>query len=206
VIGVVKDFHFKSLYDKVEPAVLQIYPKAYSKVAVKLKYAGIENILANIKSTWNKFAPGYPLEYNFLDESFNSMYQSDDRLKTLLSLFAAITVFVGCLGLFGLAAYAAERRKKEVGIRKVLGASVRGIVYHLSKDFVKLVVIALVIASPIASYFMNRWLQDFPYRINITGWVFVLAALIALLIAFATISFQAINAATANPVKSLRTE
>jgi putative ABC transport system permease protein len=134
------------------------------------------------------------------------MYKADDKLKSLLSIFTAITIFVGCLGLFGLAAYAAERRRKEIGIRKVLGAGVRGIVFHLSKDFIKLVLVALLIASPIAAYFMNEWLQDFPYRISISWWIFALAAIVAVVIAIVTISFQAIKAAIANPVKSLRTE
>ena len=134
------------------------------------------------------------------------MYKEDDKLKSLLWIFTAITIFVACLGLFGLAAYAAERRKKEVGIRKVLGASVNGIFFLLSKDFIKLVLIALVIASPIAWYFMNDWLQDFAYRIDISWWIFVIAAISAILIAIITISFQAIKAALSNPIKNLRTE
>ncbi|HEX8332680.1 MAG TPA: ABC transporter permease [Segetibacter sp.] len=206
VVGVVKDFHFKSLYDKVEPAILQIYPMAYSKVAVKVKTAGLENTLAHVKNTWSRFTSDFPIEYNFLDESYAKMYKADDKLRSLLTIFTAITIFVGCLGLFGLAAYAAERRRKEVGIRKVLGASVKGIVFHLSKDFIKLVFVALLIASPLAAYFMNEWLQDFPYRINISWWIFALAAIIAVVIAIITISFQAIKAAIANPVSSLRTE
>lgn len=206
IIGVVKDFHFKSLYETVEPAVLQIYPNAYSKVAVKLKSAGIENAIAQIKTIWQGYSPDFPIEYNFLDESFDKMYKEDDKLKSLLWIFTAITIFVACLGLFGLAAYAAERRKKEVGIRKVLGASVNGIFFLLSKDFIKLVLIALVIASPIAWYFMNDWLQDFAYRIDISWWIFVIAAISAILIAIITISFQAIKAALSNPIKNLRTE
>jgi putative ABC transport system permease protein len=206
VVGVVKDFHFKSLYDVVEPAVLQIYPNAYSKVAVKLKTSEIDVALAHIKKIWSSFSPEYPIEYNFLDESFDQMYKADDKLKSLLSLFTIITIIVACLGLFGLAAYAAERRKKEMGIRKVLGSTVNGIVFLLSKDFLKLVLLALLVASPIAWYFMNQWLQDFAYRINIGWWAFVLAGMLALIIAFITISFQAIKAAVANPVKSLRSE
>jgi putative ABC transport system permease protein len=206
VIGVVKDFHFKSLYDKVEPAVLQIYPNAYWKVAVKMKTAGIESALAHVKKVWNRFTPDYPIEYNFLDENFDQMYKADDKLKTLLWIFTAITIFVACLGLFGLITYAAERRKKEIGIRKVLGASVNGIALLLSKDFIKLVLLSLIIASPIAWYVMGGWLQDFAYRINM-GWdIFVTAAIVALLLAIITISFQAIKSAVANPVKNLRTE
>jgi putative ABC transport system permease protein len=206
IIGVVKDFHFKSLYDKVEPAVLQIYPNAYSKVAVKMKTTDIEKTLAHIKKTWHSFTPDFPIEYNFLDESFSKMYKGDDKLKSLLSIFTAITIFVGCLGLFGLAAYTSERRKKEVGIRKVLGATAANIVTQLSKDFIKLVWISILIGSPVAWWLMNLWLQDFPYRINITMSVFILTSIIVLSIALFTVSLQTIKAAIANPIKSLRTE
>lgn len=206
VIGVVKDFNFKSLYDKIEPAVLQIYPPAYWKVAVKMKTAGISGSIAHVQKTWNHYAPDYPIEFNFLDENFTKMYTAEDKLKTLLWVFTGLAIFIGCLGLFGLAAYTAERRKKEVGIRKVLGASVQGIAVLLSKDFVKLVLISLVIASPVAWYFMHQWLQDFAYRITISWWIFALAGITALLIAIVTVSFQAIKAAVANPVKNLRSE
>ncbi len=206
VIGIVKDFHFKSLYDKVGSAVLQIFPDAAWKVAVKMKSADLGNALAHVKTTWTKFSTEFPIEYKFLDENFEVMYTSEDKLRSLLWIFTAIAVFVGCLGLFGLAAYAAERRTKEIGIRKVLGASVNGIVLLLSKDFLRLVLVALIVASPIAWYFMNKWLQDFAYRINISWWVFALAGGVALFIALLTVSFQAIRAALTNPVKSLRTE
>jgi len=206
IIGVVKDFNYKSLYDKVETTVLQIFPDAYWKVAVKMKSASAANTISHVKTAWNKFTPEYPIEYNFLDENFEQMYRMEDKLKLLLGIFTMIAVFVGCLGLFGLAAYSAERRKKEVGIRKVLGASVKGVVLLLSKDFIKLVFISLVIASPLAYYFMHRWLEDFAYRIHIGWWVFALAALVVTSIAFITVSFQAIKAAIANPVNSLRTE
>ncbi len=206
IIGVVKDFNYKSLYDKVETTVLQIYPDAAWKVAVKIKTAEINNTINSIKNIWSKFSPEYPIEYKFLDENFEGMYKAEDKLKSLLWIFTTIAIFVGCLGLFGLAAYTAERRKKEVGIRKVLGASTQGVVLLLSKDFIKLVVISLLIASPVAWYFMNKWLQDFAYRINISWSVFIVTAIVALSIAFITVSFQAIKAALANPVKSLRTE
>src|SRR6266536_3316812 len=206
VIGVVKDFNYKSLYDKVETAVLQIYPDAAWKVAVKMKAANIGNTIAQVRNVWNKYTPEYPIEYKFLDGNFEEMYKVEDKLKSLLCMFTGIAIFVGCFGLFCLAAYTAERRKKEVGIRKVLGASTESVVFLLSKDFIKLVLISLLIASLVAWYFMNKWLQDFAYRVNISGWIFVLAATIALSIAFLTVSFQAIKAAIANPVKSLRTE
>ena len=206
VIGVVKDFHYKSLYDKMEPTVLQIFPPAYWKVAVKVNTADLTQTLEHVKRVWNTFSPEYPLEYNFLDDSFEQMYKAEDKLKTLLWIFTGIAIFVGCLGLFGLAAYAAERRKKEIGIRKVLGASVENIVLLLSKDFVKLVLLALLIASPIAWYFMNDWLQDFAYRVNVGWWVFAIAGLAAVTIALLTVGFHALKAAMKNPVRNLRTE
>jgi len=206
VIGVVKDFHYKSLHERVEPAVLHMYPQAYSKVAVKLRSDKIEAELAGIKNLWNKFSPDYPIEYNFLDESFGKMYKAEDKLKTLLSIFTAITIFVACLGLLGLAAYAAERRRKELGIRKVLGATVQGLVVLLSKDFIKLVVVSLVVASPVAWYFMNKWLESFAYRIHIAWWMFAVAAILAVMLALVTVSFQAVKAALSNPVQNLRTE
>ncbi len=206
VIGVVKDFNYKSLYDKVETTVLQIYPFAAWKVAVKVKTANMSNTISGVRNVWNKFSPEYPIEYKFLDENFGQMYNAEDKLRSLLGIFTAIAIFVGCLGLFGLAAYTAERRRKEVGIRKVLGASTQGIVLLLSKDFVKLVFISLLVASPVAWYFMNKWLEDFAYRINISWWMFVIAAVVAIGIALITVSFQAIKAALMNPVKSLRTE
>ncbi|MHA4846699.1 ABC transporter permease [Flavitalea antarctica] len=206
VIGVVKDFHFKSLHQKVEPAVLQIYPQAYSKIAVKIKGANLEKTIAGIKTLWTKFSPDYPIEYSFLDESFTKMYKAEDKLKTLILLFTGITIFVACLGLLGLATYSAESRRKEIGIRKVLGASVEGVVILLSKDFVKLVLVGLAIASPIAWYFMTQWLATFSYRIDIGWWVYAVAGMIAVGLALVTVSVQAVNAALANPVNNLRSE
>jgi putative ABC transport system permease protein len=155
---------------------------------------------------WEKFTPDYPIEYRFLDESFDQMYKAEDKLKSLLWIFTVVTIFVACLGLFGLAAYGAERRKKEIGIRKVLGASVEGIVLLLSKEFVKLVVVALLIASPLAWYAMNKWLEDFAYRIELEWWIFAMAGVLSVIIALLTVSFQAVKAALSNPVKSLRSE
>ncbi len=206
VIGIVKDFNYKSLYDKMEVTVLHIYPSANWKVAVKLKSTDLQSSIGQVKKAWTQFAPDYPIDYRFMDENFDKMYKAEEKLMTLVWIFTIIAIFVGCLGLFGLSTYAAERRTKEIGIRKVLGASVNGIVILLSKDFLKLVLLALVIASPIAWYFMNQWLQDFAYRIKINWWMFGLAAIVAVMIALATVSFQAIKAAIANPVKSLRAE
>ncbi|MBC7902342.1 MAG: ABC transporter permease [Gemmatimonadaceae bacterium] len=206
VIGVVKDFHYKSLYDKVTTAVIQIYPPAYWKVAVKMRAAETDKGIAAIKQVWQSFSPDFPLEYNFLDENFEQMYNAEDKLKTLLSIFTVITISVGCLGLFGLAAYSAQKRKKEIGIRKVLGASVGEVVVLLSKDFVKLILIALVISWPFAWYFMHEWLNDFAYRIDMNWGIFAITGLMSIAIAFATVCFQAIKAAMANPSTSLRSE
>lgn len=206
VIGVVKDFNYKSLYEKVETTVLQIFPDAAVKVAVKMNTANVDKTIAQVEEVWNRFTAEYPIEYKFLDENFEEMYKAEDKLKALLGIFTGLAIFVGCLGLFGLAAFAAERRTKEIGIRKVLGASVPNIVVLLSKDFVKLVLVAILIASPIAWYFMSGWLQDFAYRINMSWWIFLLAGLSAILIAILTVSFHAIKAAFRNPVRNLRTE
>ena len=190
----------------MEPTVLQIYPQAAWKVAVKLKTSGIEHTISQVKKVWSGFSPQFPLEFNFLDENFDQMYKSEDKLKSLLWIFTGIAIFIGCLGLFGLATFTAERRRKELGIRKVLGASVQGLVVLLSKDFIKLVLVSLLIASPIAWLLMNKWLQDFAYRISVSIWIFIGAGVLAVAIAFCTVGFQAIKAALANPVKSLRTE
>ena len=206
VIGVVKDFNYKSLYEKVETAVLQIFPDAAVKVAVKMNTTDAENTIAQVGEVWNQFTAEYPLEYKFLDENFEEMYKAEDKLKLLLGIFTALAIFVGCLGLFGLAAFSAERRKREIGIRKVLGASVENIVVLLSKDFLKLVLLALLIASPIAWYFMNDWLQDFAYRIDIGWYVFAIAGISAISIALLTVGFHAVKAALQNPVSNIRTD
>ena len=206
VIGVVQDFHYKSLHEKVTASVIQIYPGVNFKIAVKLKTTDISNTISFINNVWNRFSPGYPLDYNFMDETYGKMYKSEQKLASLLWIFTIMAIVVGCMGLFGLAAFSAEQRTKEIGIRKVLGASVFRIVSLLSKAFLKLVLIASVVAFPIAWWAMNNWLEDFPYRVNI-GWsVFGIAMVAALAIALLTVSFQAIKAAIMNPVKSLRSE
>ena len=206
VIGVVQDFHYKSLHEKVTASVIQIYPAVNFKVAVKLKSADITSTLAYINEVWNKFSPGYPLDYKFMDENFGQMYNAEEKLANLIWIFTVLAIFVGCMGLFGLAAFSAEQRKKEIGIRKVLGASVLNIVGLLSKSFLSIVLTSCLLAFPIAWWAMHNWLQDFSYQIEIGWWVFVLAGVAALFVALCTVSFQAIKAAVANPVKSLRTE
>lgn len=205
VIGVVKNFNFESLKQSIGPLALFLND-GYGLASFKVKTADLDPLLKSIEAKWKAMAPGMPFSYRFLDESFNEMYRDEQRVGKIALTFAVLAILIACLGLFGLAAFVAEQRTKEIGIRKVLGASVNGLVALLSKDFVKLVVIAFVIAAPVAWYFMNKWLQDFEYRIEVNWVVFVIAALIALFIAVITISFQAIKAALANPVKNLRTE
>jgi putative ABC transport system permease protein len=166
----------------------------------------MQNTIATIEKKWNKYSQDRPFQYSFLDETYSKLYQSERRFNKVFLYLTGLAILIACLGLFGLAAFTAEQRTREIGIRKVVGASVSGIVTLLSKDFVKLVLIAIVIALPVAWYTMNKWLQDFAYRVSIEWWVFVLAAVLAILIALLTVSFQAIKAALANPVKSLRTE
>jgi putative ABC transport system permease protein len=206
IIGVVKDFHVKSLHEKLSTTVMHIYPQVLVKIAVKVKATDLPATISYIKSTWNKFSPDYPLDYKFLDENFAAMYGAEDKLSTLLWIFTVMAIFVGCMGLFGLAAFSAEQRIKEIGIRKVLGASVLNIVTMLSKTFLKPVAIAALIAFPIAWWAMNNWLEDFEYRITISWWIFVIAGIAALGIALITVSFQSVKAAMISPVKNLRTE
>jgi putative ABC transport system permease protein len=206
VIGVVKDFHYTSLHEKLTPSVIHIYPAVSFKVAVKLKTADIKNTISFINNTWNKFSPGYPLDYKFMDETYGKMYENEQKLSSLLWIFTVMTIIIGCMGLFALAAFSAEQRIKEIGIRKVLGASVFNLASLLAKSFLKLVLIASLIAFPIAWWAMNNWLEDFPYRVAISWWVFAVAAIASLLIALITISFQAIKAALANPTRNLRAE
>lgn len=208
LIGVFNDFHFESMHQKIVPLVLLVprNQNNYGNISLKISGNNIPAALTHIEKTWRKFLPEVPYQYTFLDENFNRLYQAEQRQGTLFTVFACIAIFIACLGLFGLSAFAITQRIKEIGIRKVLGADVSTIVTLLSKDFLKLVAIAAVIAFPVAWYAMNNWLQDFAYRISIPVWIFLVAGILAALVALATISFQAIKAALANPVKSLRTE
>ena len=205
VVGVVKDFNFSSMHQQISPLVIQ-YNTNYQTLAVRVKPQNASSIISNIESKWKSLAPGQPFSYSFMDADFNKVYTTEQQTGKLFLTFAVFAIFIGCLGLFGLVTYAAEQRTKEIGVRKVLGASVRGIVTMLSKDFAKLVLIASLIAFPVAWWAMHEWLKSFAYRIDISWWVFIVAAFAALLIALLTVSLQATKAALANPVKSLRTE
>jgi putative ABC transport system permease protein len=206
VVGVVKDFHFESLHSDIG-ALCLFLNLSRSNVSFRLNAQNdMTNTIKQIESKWKELAPGQPFSYSFMDENFNKTFKKEQQIGKISLAFSFLTILVACLGLFGLVTFIAEQRIKEIGIRKVLGASVPNIVQLLSKDFVVLVIVSILIASPIAYYVMHKWLQDFAYRINIEWWVFAIAGFMALLIALLTVSFQAIKAAVANPVKSLRTE
>ena len=177
-----------------------------SEISLKIDARYIDEALNYVKKTWKNIVPAVPLEYSFIDDRIREQYNNEQKMQTVFYVFAGLSLFIACLGLFGLSVFVVERKVKEIGIRKVLGANVSGIVGLLSKDFVKLVLVAILIATPLSWYFMDKWLNDFAYRIHIKWWMFVAAGLVALLIALLTVSFQAIKAALMNPVKSLRTE
>lgn len=206
IIGIVKDFHHGSMHDKIEPVLIHNNPAWMTYISVKAREGNIRQTLATMEAVWHKFLPDEPFDYTFMDDTFNALYKSDLKTSKLILIFSIITIIISALGLFGLAAFTAERKRKEIGIRKVLGATITNITSLLSKEFVILVGIAIVIASPIAWWGMNKWLEDFAYRINISWWMFMFAGVIALFIALLTVSALAIKAAVANPVKSLRTE
>jgi len=206
IIGVMKDFHFVSLHEEIYPMVITFSGEGGFYLPVRLKPENISETLAFLEEKWQAFEPAHPYRYYFLDEDFGRFYEQEERLGQIFGYFTALAIFIACLGLFGLASFITEQRTKEIGVRKVLGASIPGIVVMLSKEFTKLVLIASVIAFPIAFYAMNRWLQDFAYKIDIRVGVFLLAGFLALLIACLTVSYQSIRAAVANPIKSLRYE
>lgn len=210
IIGLMKDYHHNSLHVPIEPLILRLFKKSwqvyYGNVIIRTEKGKTKQAIAGMEKTFKEFNPGFPFRYYFTDDEIAKNYAAEQTVSKLSRYFAFIAIFISCLGLFGLVAFTAEQRTKEIGIRKVLGASVPGIVEMLSRDFIKLVGLAAVIAFPIAWWVMNSWLQDFEYRESISWWIFVVAGVIALLIALLTVSFQAIKAALANPVKSLRTE
>jgi len=205
IIGVVQDFNFESLRSEIGALVL-FQGLSPSIVSVKINTGDVQHSINEITTAWNKLSPGQPIRFNFMDERFANMYADVQRTGHIFTSFAILAIIIACLGLFALAAFMAEQRSREIGIRKVLGASVQSITRLLSLDFVKLVAIAIVIASPIAWWAMNKWLQDFTYRITISWWIFALAGVVAIVIALLTVSFQSIKAAIANPIKALKSE
>jgi putative ABC transport system permease protein len=205
VIGIVKDFHFESMHSEVKPSFLVLVPQRTTIVA-SISSNNQQATINAVKHLYESFNPGFPFTFNFLDEAYQQQYETETRISTLSKYFAALAIIISCLGLFGLAAFSAQKRRKEIGIRKVVGASVANITTMLSKDFLKLIGISLLIAFPVSGWMMGNWLQSFAYRISITPFVFVIAGLSVIIITLITIGFQSIKAATANPVKSLRTE
>jgi len=204
VIGVVKDFHFKSLHQEIEPLIM--VNKPYGGLIISAKVADMSGLISRLNTLWLSYNNKEAFSYSLLDDSYKQTYLTEQKMGSILKIFAILTIIVACLGLFGLVTFTAEQRFKEIGIRKVLGSSVPQIVTLLSKDFLKLVLLSFLIAFPLGFYLMNEWLQDFAYRIEVSWQVFVIAALITIIIAFLTIGFKSIQAATANPIKSLRTE
>ena len=205
IIGVVKDFNYASLKKAIEPAIFYYDPACWG-MYVKTTARDASKAIAGVTKTWKQYTSEFPFDYSFLDDDFSRMYKNDQRIGTLFNIFALVAIFISCLGLFGLATYTANVKTKEIGIRKVLGASVTSITRLLASEFISLVLVAFVIASPITWFAINKWLQDFAYRIGISWWIFAVTALGAVLVALFTVGFQAIRAAIANPVKSLRTE
>ncbi len=204
ILGVVKDFYFASLHSNIEPMFLSL--KDGSNIAVRLKPGSLPKNISLLKETFEKNSHGQPFDFYFLDDDFNQLYRREQRTGKAFGYFAILAVLIACLGLLGLSAFTVEQRTKEIGIRKVLGASIPQIMTLLTKEFVKLVVIANVIAFPIAYFAMSKWLQNFAYHISISPWMFILAAAAALGIAFLTISYQTFKAAASNPVDTLRYE
>jgi len=206
IIGVMKDFHFRPLHKEIQPIVFKIFPDWFRHIYIRIKPGNVHAALDSLKKTWYKLNPDYPFEYHFLDDAFDNLYRAEERMGTLTNYFTFLGIFIACMGLFGLVSFMAEQRTKEIGVRKVLGASVPGIILLLSKEFTRLVLVANIISWPIAYYTMNRWLQNFAYRTGIGLWLFVFSAGLALVIALLTVSYQSIKAAVANPVEALRYE
>jgi putative ABC transport system permease protein len=211
IIGVTKDFHFTSFHTAIEPLIFTIpdsnqQAARFRLITIRFKSDTPDKLISSVGKTWNYLLAGNPFEYYFYDDSLNKQYFSEIRMGTIFKYFSFISILIACLGLFGLVSISAEQKTKEIGIRKTLGASTINVVLILSKDFLIMVVLANIIAWPVAYYFMNKWLEDFAYRIDISLWTFVIAGGIALLIALATVSYQSIKTASANPVESLKYE
>ncbi len=205
IVGVVKDFHFSPFREDIEALSLHLNNFSES-MAIKLRTADFQTAISGVEDIWSRLAPGQPFDYYFMEDSFNKTYKAEQRLGRIFFIFTTLSILIACLGLFGLAAFNAEKRTKEIGVRKVMGATVGQITYRLSADFLKLVGVAILISLPVGWYAMNKWLEDFSYRIEVKWWVLVLAAFLAVVISLLTVSYQSIKAAIVNPVQSLRTE
>jgi putative ABC transport system permease protein len=206
IVGVVKDFNSFSLRDPVSPVVLSTWKQVYRTLNIKIKPGTEKAVLPYVEKLWNATYPDYVYDYKFLDETITNFYKQENQLSQLYKIFAAIAIFISCLGLYGLVSFMAAQRTKEVGIRKVLGASTRNIVYLLSKEFTLLILISFLISAPVAYYIMHKWLENYTYRIPLAASIFIIAIISSIVIAWITVGHRAIKAAMANPVKSLRTE
>ena len=206
IIGIVKDFNINSLKEKIMPVVIRLRPSEHSNVLIKVRANKVREAINEINNQWSNFVKERPIQYSFLNDVLNGLYISDEKITRLFGIFAFVSIFLACLGLFGVSALVAEQRTKEMGIRKILGASVQEIIYLISKEFVLWIIIANIISIPIAYYFMNKWLQEFAYRIDLGGWIFLLIVLVSLTIAFITIGFHAIKVANSNPAEILKCE
>jgi putative ABC transport system permease protein len=206
IVGVTRDFHFSSFHNQIKPFAFVNNPRRTANFTIKLSTNNISGSLVQLENTWKKFSADRPFEYYFLDETYSNLYKSESHFQKVFVSLVVLGIIIACLGLFGLATYMAESRIKEIGIRKVLGASVTNITTLLSKDFVKLVIMAVIIATPIAWWIANKWLEAFDYRVAISSWIFICAGLLAVAIALLTVSYQSIRAAISNPAQSLRTE
>jgi putative ABC transport system permease protein len=206
IIGVVEDFHFESLRQNIGPLALFLNKRSQGNIAFRFEAANTQNVVQAVEKLWKTLAPGQPFQYSFLDEDFGRMYDSELRLGKIFGIFAVLAIVIACLGLFALTAFTAEQRTKEIGIRKVLGASVTSIVMLLSREFGKLVLIAFALSAPLAWFAVDWWLKSYTYKVNVGIFVYVMAGVFAFIIAWLTMSFQSIKAATSNPVNSLRNE
>jgi putative ABC transport system permease protein len=206
IIGVVKDFHFYSLHSKIGPLAIYFDPRQIEQLLIRVKAGNIGNTLKSIEESWSKLLPAFPFQYSFLDEQIDELYKAEQRVEKVINSFSFLALLIASLGLFGLASYTAEQRTKEVGIRKVLGASAEGIVFLLSKEFTRYVIVANLIAWPLAYLLLDKWLQNFAYHINLSWWFFLAAGFLAFAIALLTVSWQAIRVAFSDPVKALRYE
>jgi putative ABC transport system permease protein len=206
VIGVIKDFNFGRLDRPQQPLILDVNVPRFTTFAVRIRPDGVPATIAAIRKLWDRYFPERILEYSFLDENINALYQAQENLSRLVRYFALIAIFISCTGLFSLASFMATQRTREIGIRKVLGASVTGLVVLLFRDFLRLVVLALFISIPLAWWGMNKWLHDFAYRISLAWWIFAAAGLLALVVCLLTVGMQGIRVARVSPVKSLRNE
>jgi len=207
IIGVIKDFHFNSLHEAIEPLIMRLDENwTWGTILVRIKAGKTKEAIASLQQICKEVNPKFPFTYQFSDLEYAKLYQGETVISKLSGIFAFLAIFISCLGLFGLATFSAEQRTKEIGVRKVLGASSTNIIRLLSANFLKPIILAFLIAFPAALYLMNNWLQNYAYKINVSWWMFLLAGVLTICIALVTISYQSIKAAIANPVKSLRTE